>query len=212
MPESSLHGYMLWDSWACSMNWSKESPIEGVKYIVRTDTQKLFPAFWENGGWWHSEGAFEILNVCTWIVYPERYSKCEDRNPEVPTEVLLKYAVRDYIKMKEIAGGESEKVSELKKLNKSLVSEYNALLMAHKELKKKFGQNAFVPEAEQEKTMDKLDVMENERTNKLKEKLEHLRQELIQVRKEARKGRTLHGNLQKLLERFSLLDDVQNGG
>ena len=203
------------------MNWTKDTPVEGVKYIVRTDTQKLFPAYWENGGWWHSQSETEVFNVCAWVVYPERYSKSNDKGPDVPKEVLLKYAVRDYRKMKEIAKGESEKVTELKKLNKNLVTEYNTLLTNYRELKRKSELNASIAEAKLEKkrvknrelaeklgkAMDKLAGLEEERTEKLKSEISLLKQELIDTRKEDRKGRTLHGNLRKLLERFAALDD-----
>ena len=195
--------------------------MEGVKYIVRTDTQRLFPAYWENGGWWHSHTETEIFNVCTWVVYPERCPKNEDKNPDIPKEVLLKYAVRDYRKMKEIAKGESDKVTELKKLNKNLVTEYNTLLTNYRELKRKSELNASIAEAKLEKkrvknrelaeklgkAMDKLSAMEEERVGKLKSEIGQLKQELIDTRKEARKGRTLHGNLRKLLEHFAALDD-----
>ena len=203
------------------MNWTKSTPVEGVKYIVRTDTQRLFPAYWENGGWWHSHTETEIFNVCTWVVYPERCPKNEDKNPDIPKEVLLKYAVRDYRKMKEIAKGESDKVTELKKLNKNLVTEYNTLLTNYRELKRKSELNASIAEAKLEKkrvknrelaeklgkAMDKLSAMEEERVGKLKSEIGQLKQELIDTRKEARKGRTLHGNLRKLLEHFAALDD-----
>ena len=188
---------------------------------MRTDTQRLFPAYWENGGWWHSHTETEIFNVCTWVVYPERCPKNEDKNPDIPKEVLLKYAVRDYRKMKEIAKGESDKVTELKKLNKNLVTEYNTLLTNYRELKRKSELNASIAEAKLEKkrvknrelaeklgkAMDKLSAMEEERVGKLKSEIGQLKQELIDTRKEARKGRTLHGNLRKLLEHFAALDD-----
>lgn len=203
------------------MNWTKSTPVEGVKYIVRTDTQRLFPAYWENGGWWHSHTETEIFNVCTWVVYPERCPKNEDKNPDIPKEVLLKYAVRDYRKMKEIAKDESDKVTELKKLNKNLVTEYNTLLTNYRELKRKSELNASIAEAKLEKkrvknrelaeklgkAMDKLSAMEEERVGKLESEIGQLKQELIDTRKEARKGRTLHGNLRKLLEHFAALDD-----
>ena len=188
---------------------------------MRTDTQRLFPAYWENGGWWHSHTETEIFNVCTWVVYPERCPKNEDKNPDIPKEVLLKYAVRDYRKMKEIAKGESDKVTELKKLNKNLVTEYNTLLTNYRELKRKSELNASIAEAKLEKkrvknrelaeklgkAMDKLSAMGEERVGKLKSEIGQLKQELIDTRKEARKGRTLHGNLRKLLEHFAALDD-----
>ena len=207
------------------MNWTKSTPVEGVKYIVRTDTQRLFPAYWENGGWWHSHTETEIFNVCTWVVYPERCPKNEDKNPDIPKEVLLKYAVRDYRKMKEIAKGESDKVTELKKLNKNLVTEYNTLLTNYRELKRKSELNASIAEAKLEKkrvknrelaeklgkAMDKLSAMEEERVGKLKSEIGQLKQELIDTRKEARKGRTLQNNLRKLLEQSAMLDVCMEG-
>lgn len=204
------------------MNWSKSTPLEGVKYIVRTDTQNLFPAYWEQGGWWHSGSGTEIFNVCTWIIYPERYSKSEDRKPEVPKEVLLKYAVRNYREMKEIAKGESEKVKELKKLNKNLVMKYNALLTSYRELRRKSELNASITEAKLEKKRvenrelaeklvrlrEKSDDINPERMEKLIKENEQLKEELKLVRKQARKGRTLHGNLRKLLEQSCMLEAV----
>lgn len=222
-PEPSPHSGRMWGSQDyIPMNWSKESPLEGVKYIVRTETQKLFPAFYEKGGWWHSEGQFEIFNVCTWILYPNRQVKNESQNSDVPVEVLMKYLVRDFKRMKEIAKGESEKVKELKKLNKSLVTEYNTLLMAHRELQKKSGQSAFIAEAKLEakrvenrelnlkleKLKGKSEGGNPERMEKLLKENEQLKEELKLIRKQARKGRTLHGNLRKLLEQTCMLEAV----
>lgn len=202
------------------MNWTKTTPLEGVKYIVRTDKQRLFPAFWEKGGWWHSEGEFEIFNVCTWIIYPERQTGNELQNPDVPIEVLMKYLVRDFKQMKEIAKGESEKVKELKKLNKSLVTEYNALLLAHRELLHTSGQKEFVAESKLQKKRaenrelieklqklkEKMESENSERVEKLLKEIEQLKEELKLVRKQARKGCTLQNNLRKLLEQSALLD------
>lgn len=205
------------------MNWTKSTPLAGVKYIVRTDTQKLFPAFFEKGGWWHSEGKFEIFNVCSWVIYPDRQVDHESQNPDVPVEVLMKYLVRDFKKMKEIAKGESEKVKELKKLNKDLVMEYNSLLTRHRELMHKTEFDASIAEAKLEKkrvvnrelarklgeAMEKLATVEEERMGKLQKENEQLKEELKLVRKQARKGRTLHGNLRKLLEQSCMLEAVK---
>lgn len=85
--------------------------------------QKLFPAVYQNGTWWHSDLEFEIRDVCTWIPYPDRQPEYESLNDEVPTEVLLKYLVRDY-------RAEQEKVKQLRKLNEQLVKAYSDLKKA----------------------------------------------------------------------------------
>ena len=85
--------------------------------------QKLFPAVYQNGTWWHSDLEFEIRDVCTWIPYPDRQPEYESLNDEVPTEVLLKYLIRDY-------RAEQEKVKQLRKLNEQLVKAYNDLKKA----------------------------------------------------------------------------------
>lgn len=106
------------------MHWTKLEPIDGLKCIVRTDMQKLFPAVYQNGTWWHSNfDEFEIRNVCTWIPYPDRQPEYESLNDEVPAEVLLKYLIRDY-------RAEQEKVKQLRKLNEQLVKAYNDLKKA----------------------------------------------------------------------------------
>ena len=86
--------------------------------------QKLFPAVYQNGTWWHSDLEFEIRDVCTWIPYPDRQPEYESLNDEVPAEVLLKYLVRDY-------RAEQEKVKQLRKFNEQLVK-------ANSDLKKAF--------------------------------------------------------------------------
>lgn len=96
------------------MNWTSREPIEGMRCIVRTIDEKLFPAIWKEGAWWHSKFNFEIADVCRWIVYPgtenENLASC------IPDEVLLRYAIRDY-------RAEAAKVDGLRKLNKDLYSE-----------------------------------------------------------------------------------------
>lgn len=82
--------------------------------------QKLFPAVYQNGTWWHSDLDFEIRDVCTWIPYPDRQPEYESLNDEVPAEVLLKYLARDY-------RAEQEKVKQLRKLNEQLVKAYSDL-------------------------------------------------------------------------------------
>lgn len=118
------------------MHWTKLEPIDGLKCIVRTDIQKLFPAVYQNGTWWHSDFEFEIRDVCTWIPYPDRQPEYESLNDEVPAEVLLKYLVRDY-------RAEQEKVKQLRGLNQELtktvttLQKQNRSLMARlEELKK----------------------------------------------------------------------------
>ncbi len=96
------------------MRWTKAEPLEGVKCIVRTDTQRLFPAIYENGTWWHSESEFEIRNVCAWVLYPDRHSEHELLNEDVPDSVILKYVVKE-------AKKEQEKLKQLRKLNQELV-------------------------------------------------------------------------------------------
>lgn len=103
------------------MNWTDRTPIEGVKCIVRTEAQKLFPAVYQNGAWWHSEMNFEIYDVCRWIIYPK--SEKDGMNEQIPDEVLLRYAIRDY-------RAEQEKVKQLRKLNEQLVKAYNDLKKA----------------------------------------------------------------------------------
>ena len=106
------------------MHWTKLEPIDGLKCIVRTDMQKLFPAVYQNGTWGHSAfDEFEIRNVCTWIPYPDRQPEYESLNDDVPAEVLLKYLVRDY-------RADQEKVKQLRKLNEQLVKAYNDLKKA----------------------------------------------------------------------------------
>ena len=105
------------------MHWTKLEPIEGLKCIVRTDMQKLFPAVYQNGTWWHSDFEFEIRDVCTWIPYPDRQPEYESLKDDVPAEVLMKYLVRDY-------RVEQEKVKQLRKLNGQLTKAYNDLKKA----------------------------------------------------------------------------------
>lgn len=154
-----------------------------------------------------------------WTAYPTG----EDANDYVAPEVLLKYVVRELKQVKEIANGESEKVKELKKLNKSLVTEYNTLLLAHRELQHKSGQKEFIAEAKLEKKrvenrelIEKIQKLKEksengnpERVEKLLNEVEQLKEELKLVRKQARKGRTLHGNLRKLLEQSCMLEAVK---
>ena len=90
--------------------------------------QKLFPAVYQNGTWWHSDLEFEIRDVCTWIPYPDRQPEYESLNDEVPAEVLLKYLVRDY-------RAEQEKVKQLRKLNEQLVKAYSDLKKAFNRMK-----------------------------------------------------------------------------
>ena len=90
--------------------------------------QKLFPAVYQNGTWWHSDLEFDIRDVCTWIPYPDRQPEYESLNDEVPAEVLLKYLVRDY-------RAEQEKVKQLRKLNEQLVKAYSDLKKAFNRMK-----------------------------------------------------------------------------
>lgn len=130
------------------MNWTTAEPVSGVKYIVETNTGSVFPAHVINGTWWNYEKAFPIDGVRKWIVYPEG----GNANDDIPIEVLFKYLYRDFKNMKEIANGESEKVRQLKKLNKELVSEYNGLY----EEKKKLEEELFKKDIECQKEMEKL--------------------------------------------------------
>lgn len=95
------------------MYWTKAEPMEGVKCIVRTDTQRLFPAIYENGTWWHSDFEFEIRNVCSWVLYPYRHPEHESLNDDVPDSVILKYVVKE-------RKAEQEKVKQLRGLNQEL--------------------------------------------------------------------------------------------
>lgn len=65
-----------------------------------------------------------------WIVYPEG----EEPNDLIAPEMLLKYLIRDYKQLKEIAKEESEKVKQLRKLNMDLTKEYNNLHQKHMNL------------------------------------------------------------------------------
>ena len=112
------------------MNWtSTYAPIEGVKYIVETEGC-VFPAHIIDGTWWNTERGFPIDGVKRWIVYPEG----EDPNDLVAPEMFLKYLIRDYKQLKEIAKEESEKVKQLRKLNMDLTKEYNNLHQKHMNL------------------------------------------------------------------------------
>lgn len=115
-----------------TMNWtSVYAPIEGVKYIVETDNGNIFPAHIINGTWWNTERAFTIEGVKRWIVYPEG----EEPNDLIAPEILLKYLLRDFRKMKEIAQMESEKVTALREFNYGLVNDFNQLYKTHEDLK-----------------------------------------------------------------------------
>lgn len=103
------------------MNWTSRKPIENVKCIVETNTGCVFPAHCLNGTWWNTEKAFPVDGVVRWIVYPEG----EESNSCIAPEVLLKYAWREYKEMKYVAKEESEKVKELRKLNKELTEDFN---------------------------------------------------------------------------------------
>lgn len=112
------------------MNWtSTYAPIEGVKYIVETEGC-VFPAHIIDGTWWNTEKGFPIDGVKRWIVYPEG----EEPNDLIAPEMLLKYLIRDYKQLKEIAKEESEKVKQLRKLNMDLTKEYNNLHQKHMNL------------------------------------------------------------------------------
>lgn len=112
------------------MNWtSSYAPIEGVKYIVETEGC-VFPAHIIDGTWWNTERGFPIDGVKRWIVYPEG----EEPNDLVAPEMLLKYICRDYKNLKEVAKEESEKVTQLRKLNKELTEQYNKLHQKHMNL------------------------------------------------------------------------------
>lgn len=112
------------------MNWtSTYAPIEGVKYIVETEGC-VFPAHIIDGTWWNTEKGFPIDGVKRWIVYPEG----EEPNDLVAPEMLLKYAYRECRTLKEIAKEESEKVKQLRKLNKELTEQYNNLHQKHMNL------------------------------------------------------------------------------
>lgn len=112
------------------MNWtSTYAPIEGVKYIVETEGC-VFPAHIIDGTWWNTERGFPIDGVKRWIVYPEG----EEPNDLIAPEMLLKYLIRDYKQLKEIAKDESEKVKQLRKLNMDLTKEYNNLHQKHMNL------------------------------------------------------------------------------
>ena len=68
--------------------------------------------------------------VKRWIVYPES----EEPNDLIAPEMLLKYLIRDNKQLKEIAKEESEKVKQLRKLNKELTEQYNGLHQKHMNL------------------------------------------------------------------------------
>ena len=114
------------------MKWTTLDPIEGQKYIVETSNGSIFPAHIINGNsWWNTEKGFPIECVVRWIPYPSG----DNVNDEIPIEVLFKYVCRDYKNMKEIAKGESDKVSTLKNLNKELVSDCGTLCDEVKRMK-----------------------------------------------------------------------------
>lgn len=113
------------------MNWTSEAPIEGVKCIVETEKGNTFPAQFVCGEWRGTEKSYIVERVKRWIIYPED----EGPNDFIDAEVLLKYAVRDYRKMKEIAKNESGKVKELRKLNKELTEEFNRIYKELMELR-----------------------------------------------------------------------------
>ena len=128
------------------MNWtSSYAPIEGVKYIVETEGC-VFPAHIINGTWWNTERGFPIEGVKRWIVYPEG----EEPNDLIAPEMLLKYLYRDYMDLKEVAKGESEKVKVLRNLNKELTEEYNKLHKKHMDLKTEIEGRCLADEQEEE--------------------------------------------------------------
>ena len=105
------------------MNWTSQyAPIEGVKYIVETEGC-VFPAHIIDGTWWNTERGFPIDGVKRWIVYPEG----EEPNNLIAPEMLLKYAYRECRELKEIAKEESEKVKQLRKLNKEMTEQFSEL-------------------------------------------------------------------------------------
>ena len=113
------------------MNWTSQyAPIEGVKYVVETEGGCVFPAHIIDGTWWNTEKGFPIDGVKRWIVYPEG----EEPNDLIAPEMILKYLIRDYKQLKEIAKDESEKVKQLRKLNMDLTKEYNNLHQKHMNL------------------------------------------------------------------------------
>lgn len=128
------------------MNWtSSYAPIEGVKYIVETEGC-VFPAHIINGTWWNTERGFPIEGVKRWIVYPEG----EEPNDLIAPEMLLKYLYRDYMDLKEVAKGESEKVKVLRNLNKELTEEYNKLHKKHVDLQTEIEGRSLADEQEVE--------------------------------------------------------------
>ena len=128
------------------MNWtSSYAPIEGVKYIVETEGC-VFPAHIINGTWWNTERGFPIEGVKRWIVYPEG----EEPNDLIAPEMLLKYLYRDYMNLKEVAKGESEKVKVLRNLNKELTEEYNKLHKKHVDLQTEIQGRSLADEQEVE--------------------------------------------------------------
>ena len=128
------------------MNWtSSYAPIEGVKYIVETEGC-VFPAHIINGTWWNTERGFPIEGVKRWIVYPEG----EEPNDLIAPEMLLKYLYRDYMDLKEVAKGESEKVKVLRSLNKELTEEYNKLHKKHVDLQTEIQGRSLADEQEVE--------------------------------------------------------------
>ena len=128
------------------MNWtSSYAPIEGVKYIVETEGC-VFPAHIINGTWWNTERGFPIEGVKRWIVYPEG----EEPNDLIAPEMLLKYLYRDYMDLKEVAKGESEKVKVLRNLNKELTEEYNKLHKKHMDLQTEIEGRSLADEQEVE--------------------------------------------------------------
>ena len=133
------------------MNWTTREVIEGLKCIVETNTGCVFPAQVINGVWWNTEKAFPIDGVKRWIPYPEGGNP----NDEIPIEILFKYLHRDFKKMKEIAKGESEKVKQLKKLNKELVSEFNNLYRENEEIRNQLA-NKDIEKQEEMKDLYKL--------------------------------------------------------
>ena len=149
------------------MRWTTFNPIEGQKYIVETSNGSVFPAHVINGSSWWSDKGFPIEGVTRWIPYPTGGGT----NDDIPIEVLFKYVCRDFRNMKEIAKGESEKVKQLKGLNREVVSECNRLIEENKEMKLELAMKT----NERSEEMDNLYRMVNELTkerDELKARLE----------------------------------------
>ena len=134
---------------------------------METNNGSVFPAHVINGNSWWSDKGFPIEGVTRWIPYPTGGG---NENGDIPIEVLFKYVCRDFKNMKRIAKEESEKVSQMKKLNKEVVSECNRLIEENKELKLKLA----MKDSERSEEMESLYQMINEiaaERDALKEKL-----------------------------------------